>query len=91
MISRDRKNPNYCLTPKNPYLSLLLAAKTTHLDMSSLALSRIAWQLALSATFAALVVFIFKLVKMRMIFYKLKKQGLVRNPPRKRAMTCREC
>jgi hypothetical protein len=48
--------------------------------MESFEFKRTAWQVALSAAVAAFGVFIFKLVKMRMIFYKLKKQGLVRDP-----------
>ena len=48
--------------------------------MTATDLSRIVWQIALSAAAAAMSVFMFKLVKMRTIFYKLKKQGLVRNP-----------
>lgn len=48
--------------------------------MTATDLSRIVWQIALSAAAAAMSVFMFKLVKMRMIFYKLKKQGLVRSP-----------
>ena len=42
-------------------------------------MKRAAWQVALSAVTAAIAVFMFKLVKMRMIFYRLKKQGMVRN------------
>jgi hypothetical protein len=48
--------------------------------MTATELNRIIWQIALSAAAAAMSVFMFKLVKMRTIFYKLKKQGLVRNP-----------
>jgi hypothetical protein len=48
--------------------------------MTATDLNRIVWQIALSAAAAAMSVFTFKLVKMRTIFYKLKKQGLVRNP-----------
>lgn len=47
--------------------------------MSATDLNRIVWQIALSAAAASMSVFMFKLVKMRTIFYKLKKQGLVRN------------
>ena len=54
--------------------------------MDSIDLKRMAWQVALSAATAAIAVFMFKLVKMRMIFYRLKKQGMVRSPPQ----TCRE-
>lgn len=49
-------------------------------SMAAIELNRIIWQIALSAAAAAMSVFMFKLVKMRTIFYKLKKQGLVRNP-----------
>jgi len=48
--------------------------------MTATELNRIIWHIALSAAAAAISVFMFKLVKMRMIFYKLKKQGLVRSP-----------
>jgi len=54
--------------------------------MDSIDLKRAAWQVALSAAAAAIAVFVFKLVKMRMIFYRLKKQGMVSSPPQ----TCRE-
>jgi len=54
--------------------------------MDSIDLKRAAWQVALSAATAAIAVFMFKLVKMRMIFYRLKKQGMVRSLPQ----TCRE-
>jgi cytochrome P450 len=45
--------------------------------MDTFDLKRTTWQIALSAVVAGFAVFMFKLVKMRMIFYKLKKQGLV--------------
>ncbi|CAN9323061.1 unnamed protein product [Alternaria alternata] len=45
--------------------------------MTATDLSHIVWQIALSAAAAAMSVFMFKLVKMRLIFYKLKKQGLL--------------
>jgi hypothetical protein len=42
--------------------------------MESFEFKRMVWQVALSAAVAAFDVFIVKLVKMRMIYYKLKKQ-----------------
>lgn len=48
--------------------------------MTTIELNRMIWQVALSAVATAMSVFMFKLVKMRMIFDKLKKQGLVRTP-----------
>jgi hypothetical protein len=48
--------------------------------MESFDFKRMVCQVALYAAVAAFGVFIVKLVKMRMIFYKLKKQGLVRDP-----------
>ena len=45
--------------------------------MASFTLPTAAWQIALSVAVAAMGVFTFKLIKMRMIFYKLKNQGLV--------------
>lgn len=45
--------------------------------MAALTPGNIAWQIALSAAVAAFGIFAFKLIKMRMIFYRLKKQGVV--------------
>ena len=45
--------------------------------MGSVGLYGLVWQVAMSAAVAAFGVFAFKMYKMRMIFYKLKKQGLV--------------
>lgn len=47
--------------------------------MASFSYSSIAWQVALPAAVAAIGVFTFKMIKNRMIFYRLKKQGLVRS------------
>ncbi|KAH7558362.1 hypothetical protein BM1_05634 [Bipolaris maydis] len=44
--------------------------------MASFSYSSIAWQVALPAAVAAIGVFTFKMIKNRMIFYRLKKQGL---------------
>ncbi|KAL7776975.1 hypothetical protein CFE70_007395 [Pyrenophora teres f. teres 0-1] len=44
--------------------------------MGSVGLFGLVWQVAMSATVAAFGVFAFKMYRMRIIFYKLKKQGL---------------
>jgi hypothetical protein len=49
--------------------------------MDSVALRSTAWQIGLTVAIASLGVFVFKLITMRMIFFKLKKQGLVRSVP----------
>ncbi|KAF1839160.1 cytochrome P450 71B25 [Decorospora gaudefroyi] len=48
--------------------------------MASLTLNRVAWQMALSAAVATLGVFVFKMIKVRSVFAKLKKQGLPMPP-----------
>lgn len=47
--------------------------------MAPLTLASAAWQIALSGAVAVVSMFAFKMIKMRMIFYRLKKQGLVGN------------
>ena len=45
--------------------------------MGSVGLYGLVWQAVVSAAVAAFGVFAFKMYKMRIIFYRLKKQGLV--------------